>query len=646
LSEKPALVVVGHGTTDESGAAEFRGFVDRVRNRADGLGVGGGFIELSAPPLADAVAGLVERGHRRFVAVPLVLVAAGHAKGDIPGGLARERERHRGISVAYGRPLGPHPTLLGLLEERLDAVLDPADRAETAVLLVGRGSTDPDANAEVHKVARLFWEGRGFAFVETAFVSLAWPGVTDGLERCRLLGAKRVVVLPYFLFPGVLPDRVAAQAGDYSAVNPDVEVRCADLLGDTDELAALVLERYREALDGDIRMNCDTCVHRVAMPGFEHRVGEPQTPHDHPHDSHGRLVASDQPWPIGHASSDARGDRYDLRHHGDAEVGDGLVDLAVNVRRAAPPPWLRDRLAAALRDLAAYPRPERARAAVAARHRRPTCEVLLTAGAAEAFVLIARALTPRRAVVVHPQFTEPEAALRGAGHRVERVLLDTAGGFVLDPALVPADADLVMVGNPTNPTSVLHPADTLAALARPGRVLVVDEAFMDAVPGEPESLAAPADVPGLVVVRSLTKTWALAGLRVGYVLAAAELVERLAGAQPLWAVSTPALAALEACTTAAAQAEADAAARAVTADRSYLLSRLRELGVEAAGEPRAPFVLVHLPAGDEVRRALRERGFAVRRGDTFPGLDEDCLRVAVRDPATTDAFVDALGAVL
>src|SRR5205807_7491942 len=143
--------------------------------------------------------------------------------------------------------------------------------------------------------------------------------------------------------------------------------------------------------------------------------------------------------------------------------------------------WLRDRLAASLDALAAYPVPARARAAVAARHGRAAEEVLLTAGAAEAFVLLARALRPRRAVVVHPQFTEPEAALRAAGHAVERVVLPAAGGFALAPDAVPADADLLLVGNPTNPTSVLHPADALASLARPGRVLVVDEAFADCV---------------------------------------------------------------------------------------------------------------------------------------------------------------------
>jgi sirohydrochlorin cobaltochelatase len=273
------LLLVGHGTRDEAGAAEFGRFVARLRTRVP-VDVAGGFIELSAPPLTDAVAELYAAGHRHVAAVPLVLVAAGHAKGDMPAALNRERERHPGLTYSYGRPLGPHPTLLALLEERLDAVLAPAERAGTAVLLVGRGSTDPDANAEVCKAARLLWEGRGLAMVETAFVSLARPSVPEGLERCRRLGATRVVVLPYFLFPGVLPDRVVAEARAYDGA----EVRCAEVIGDCEGLAGLVVERYEEALAGDIRMNCDTCVYRLPMPGFEDRVGAPQRPHHHPDD--------------------------------------------------------------------------------------------------------------------------------------------------------------------------------------------------------------------------------------------------------------------------------------------------------------------------------------------------------------------------
>jgi sirohydrochlorin cobaltochelatase len=223
---------------------------------------------------------------RRFAAVPLMLVSAGHAKGDIPAALNREKERHPGISYTYGRPLGPHPALLRVLERRLEEALEGTaeDRSDVTVLLVGRGSTDPDANAEVFKAARLLWEGRGYAGVETAFVSLAAPDVPSGLQRCARLGARRIVVLPYFLFTGVLPDRVRQQTEDWAAARPEVEVRSADVIGPEPELLDLVLERYEEAVKGDVRMNCDSCVYRIALPGFEDKVGLPQQPHFHPDD--------------------------------------------------------------------------------------------------------------------------------------------------------------------------------------------------------------------------------------------------------------------------------------------------------------------------------------------------------------------------
>jgi histidinol-phosphate aminotransferase len=327
-----------------------------------------------------------------------------------------------------------------------------------------------------------------------------------------------------------------------------------------------------------------------------------------------------------------------LRHHGDADVEPGLVDLAVNVRAGTPPAWLRDACSAA--DLAQYPNPTAARSAVAQRHRRGMDEVLITAGAAEAFVLIARAFSPRHAVVVHPQFTEPELALRSAGHDVDRVVLDWP--FLLDPAVVPGDADLVVVGNPTNPTSVLHPADALRSLARPGRLLVVDEAFADCVPGEPESLAASGDVPGLIVVRSLTKMWGLAGLRVGYALAAPDIIGALAGAQSHWAASTPALVACVECSTPAAVAEADEWANGLAGQRDHLVGLLAQIpGVETVPGARASFVLVRVDAPG-VRKALRDKGFAVRRGDSFPGLGPEWIRIGVRDERTSSAFAAAL----
>jgi histidinol-phosphate aminotransferase len=353
-------------------------------------------------------------------------------------------------------------------------------------------------------------------------------------------------------------------------------------------------------------------------------------------------------------------DLGDLRHHGDAEVGPGMVDLVVNVRPDGPPRWLLDHLRAAVERVTGYPDQTEALAAVAARHRCGPERVLLTSGAAEAFVLLARALRPAHAVVVHPQFTEPEAALRAAGHKVTRIVLDPAEGFRLDPRRVPDRADLVVVGNPTNPTSVLHPFRELRRLLRPGRLLVVDEAFMDAVPGEPETMLRTPGGPGgpdgpggpprgVAVVRSLTKTWGLAGLRAGYLITDPALRDRLAAAQPLWPVSTPALSVIAACCAPEAVAESGRLADRYAADRAYLLDGLAGLpGVAVAGRPRASFVLLRIRAGAglSVRRMLRTRGFAVRRGDTFPGLGPDWLRVAVRPAATTDAFLDALREVI
>lgn len=337
----------------------------------------------------------------------------------------------------------------------------------------------------------------------------------------------------------------------------------------------------------------------------------------------------------------------DLRHHGDVDAAPGLLDFAVNVQGAAPPPWLRERLAAALDDLARYPSAAadaRARAAVAARHGRHRDEVLPLAGSAEGFALLP-ALRPRLAAVVHPGFTEPELALRTADVPVVRVPTTEADGHRLHPGAVPEDADLVVVGNPTNPTGVLHPAAALRALVRPGRVVVVDEAFADALPGEPESLAGES-VAGMLVLRSLTKTWALAGLRAGYALGEPQVLARLARPRPHWPVSTLALEALVACCAPEAVAQAQASAVQLARWRAAQAEALAAVPGVTVLAGVAPFLLLRLPAGTGpgVRAALREAGVAVRRGDTFPGLDADHLRVAVRAPEQVDVLVGALAA--
>lgn len=333
-----------------------------------------------------------------------------------------------------------------------------------------------------------------------------------------------------------------------------------------------------------------------------------------------------------------------LRHHGDAEVAEELVDLAVNVRLERPPAWLMSALLEELEGVAAYPDPTAARDVLAARHGLRREQVLPTSGGAEAFTLLARALRPLDAVVVHPQFTEPEAALRAAGHEVRRVLLRADEGFALTPGALAeiGDADLVVVGNPTNPTGVLHPADVLRSLARPGRVLLVDEAFVDAVPHEAETLLT-GDLDGVLVVRSLTKTWAVAGVRSGYLAGDPELVAALAAHQPHWSVGSLALRVMIETATPRALAEAGRAAQETAVWRRHLLDGLHALGVPTAGAD-APFVLAQVGTG--VHAALRDAGWAVRRGDTFPGLDPTWVRVAVRDPLTVDGLLRELGHLL
>lgn len=281
---RPALLIAGHGTRDEAGARELHALAGRVRELDPGLRVASGFIELSPPPVTEAAADLVAAGARDVIVVPLMLLAAGHAKNDIPALLVRCRGEHPGVSFSYGRDLGLHPDLLAVVDDRLAGAVPVEERAVTAVLLVGRGASDPDANADLAKLGRLLWEGRPWPLVEVCYAGITAPLVPEGLDRLWRLGASRIVAMPYLLFGGRLEARVHAQCAEFAAAHPEVEVRVTSHLGPDDRVARLVLARYREAIEGDPRMNCDLCVHRVALPGFEHKVGAVAVPHFHPQD--------------------------------------------------------------------------------------------------------------------------------------------------------------------------------------------------------------------------------------------------------------------------------------------------------------------------------------------------------------------------
>ncbi|WP_448221375.1 Rv2231c family pyridoxal phosphate-dependent protein CobC [Gordonia iterans] len=336
--------------------------------------------------------------------------------------------------------------------------------------------------------------------------------------------------------------------------------------------------------------------------------------------------------------------------HGDRDAAPGLIDFAVNVQ-PGPPPFVVRALRNRIGDLATYPTlddEQRARRAVAAAHGRVAEEVLLLDGAAEGFEVLAR-LAPRHAALVAPSFTEPERVLRETGVRCSPVVLGAP--WRLAGAAVPEDADLVVVGNPTNPTSVLHSREEILALRRPGRIVVVDEAFADLTRDpatgtrEPQSLAAelPEDV---VVIRSITKTFGLAGLRAGYLLAAPEVIGRLSAGRRHWPLGTLALAALAECLGAEGQRYAAALAERIADDRARLTALLDDAGIEVAAAAAAPYVLVRVPDGLAMKAALAERGFGVRSCANFTGLGPEYLRLAVRSADPAARLVQAMQDVL
>jgi len=328
--------------------------------------------------------------------------------------------------------------------------------------------------------------------------------------------------------------------------------------------------------------------------------------------------------------------------HGDEHARGVPYDFAVNVATDPPPRWLTDAITTGLARIGSYPDDRPATAALACRHGRDPADVVVLGGAAEAFTLIARALRPRLALAVHPSFTEPERALHEAGLHPRRLLL--AAPFALDPAAVPSAADLVIVGNPTNPTGVLHPREALRSLCREGRTTVIDEAFMTFVPGERETLVGATELPGLVVVRSLTKALAVPGLRAGYLLAPAPLAERLRRAAPRWSVNALALAVIEQ----AAREECHFEQQAIRTQnrRARLAAALRAGGATRVFSSSANVLLLEMADAVSAYERLRvDHGIATRPGWTFPGLDCRHLRVAVRGQPLDGRLASALAAV-
>lgn len=268
------LLLIGHGSRDDASNAEFEALVAEYREARPGVVVEHGYIELATPYLADALSALAARVSRVAV-VPLFLFAAGHVKNDIPLALQKARAEHPGVRFSAARHLGVHPALVELAFERAAPALpaDPAARGRTALVVVGRGSSDPDANGDLCKTARLIGEGRGLMLVEPTFIGVTRPSVPETLERVARQRPERVVIVPFFLFAGRLMTKLAEQVERFAAAYPWIRADVTPHLGRSSALAGLIDERARQALAGEAPLPCDTCMYRTALPGLEREVG-------------------------------------------------------------------------------------------------------------------------------------------------------------------------------------------------------------------------------------------------------------------------------------------------------------------------------------------------------------------------------------
>ena len=279
-----AVFLVGHGSRDPEATQEFLGLVEAFRAHDRARIVECGFLEFAQPVIQLGVDRCVERGAEKIAVLPGMLMAAGHAKNDIPSEIHEARRRHPRVSFHYGQALHLHPNIVRLSVERIaeaEARAGAVDRQDTLLLVVGRGSSDPDANSDVQKLTRVLWECLGLGWAATAFSGVTTPLVPEALLRCQRMGFQRIIVFPFFLFTGVLEKRIRQETADFAVQHPQTEILSADYLGVHPLLFETFLERADEAIYGSPNMNCDLCKYRVQLPGFEQAVGQPQFGHHH-----------------------------------------------------------------------------------------------------------------------------------------------------------------------------------------------------------------------------------------------------------------------------------------------------------------------------------------------------------------------------
>lgn len=263
------LLLVAHGSRSPAGQAEMRALADQVRAQRRSLPVELGYLELCDPPAGRALDALVARGCDRVGVAPLMLHAAGHSKSDVPAVVLEARQRHPGIEVVYGRPFGVDHALVSLAAKRIAA----AGGAGRPLALIGRGTSDPDANAEACKAARLVAESTGAPVVVTGFSGVTRPTVPESLDQLTRLADGPLAVFTWFLATGVLLDRIAGDIADLRR-RTGLDVIEAGWFGPDPVVAELALARFDEAVGGRVRMNCDACAYRRPFPGIEGRVGQ------------------------------------------------------------------------------------------------------------------------------------------------------------------------------------------------------------------------------------------------------------------------------------------------------------------------------------------------------------------------------------
>ena len=279
---KPAVLLCGHGSRDPEAINEFERAAAALRPRLPEFDFATGYLEFARPTIRDGLALLAAHGAQQILAIPGMLFAASHVKNDLPWEMNSFIAANAGIDVRLARDLGIDAKLLQAAADRIAAATDTGIlRADTLLLVVGRGTNDPDANSNISKLARMLWEGMGFGWAEVAFSGVAHPRVDAALTRAASLGFRRIIVFPYFLFTGVLVKRIYAQTDTIAHQFPQIEFVKALYLRDHERVLDAFCERVAELGDGQPAMNCQLCKYRTQIIGYEHDAGTPQAGHHH-----------------------------------------------------------------------------------------------------------------------------------------------------------------------------------------------------------------------------------------------------------------------------------------------------------------------------------------------------------------------------